>query len=189
MGFKKNLYIRIPWSWCILFHETADYIIGGKIWCKLCCRELPSAVHRGTWLWLQGIDFPQGDPSVHVPGRLLLSFVSPLLSDIPLQHKWQGGVCFKGGDFTHHNGTGGKSIYGWKFADENFELKHTGAGNRLSEDMLHNTTEKLSWKPTKLKQSRWNVTQFKNAVKVCKTKTVLHFNHQVAALCTQWTFK
>ncbi|XP_035885918.1 peptidyl-prolyl cis-trans isomerase A-like [Phyllostomus discolor] len=38
------------------------------------------------------------------------------------------GFTCQSGDFTRHNGTGGKSVYGEKFDDEKFVLKHTGPG-------------------------------------------------------------
>ncbi|XP_075457884.1 peptidyl-prolyl cis-trans isomerase-like [Ascaphus truei] len=91
----------------VFFNLTADGIPLGRIVMELRFDVVPKTAENFLKLCTGEVGYGYKGCSFH---RIIPSF-----------------MC-QGGDFTNHNGTGGKSIFGSKFEDENFTLKHSSPG-------------------------------------------------------------
>jgi len=97
----------------VYFDVSIDDRDAGRIVMGLHGSIVPKTVHNFESLC-------RGDQR-HPRGRLLAYQGSPFHRIIP-------NFMIQGGDFTNFNGTGGLSVYGDRFEDENFQLTHKGPG-------------------------------------------------------------
>ncbi|HAA12138.1 MAG TPA: peptidylprolyl isomerase [Cytophagales bacterium] len=91
----------------VFFEIAIDGVRSGKITFELFADVTPKTAENFRQLCTGEAGFGYKDSSFH---RIIPQF-----------------MC-QGGDFTNHDGTGGKSIYGPNFPDENFDLKHDKVG-------------------------------------------------------------
>ncbi|XP_024376395.1 uncharacterized protein [Physcomitrium patens] len=94
----------------VYFDVQMEHELIGRIWFELFKRVVPKTVENFRGLCT-------GEYGVGTSGACRWYRNSQLFRTIP-------GFCLQGGDFMNNNGTGGESIYGELFDDENFELKH-----------------------------------------------------------------
>jgi peptidylprolyl isomerase len=97
----------------VYFDVEIDNHAAGRIVIGLFGRVVPKTVQNFETLCVGNEHHPRG---------------ARLAYEGTIFHRIIPSFMIQGGDFTNHNGTGGMSIYGDKFEDENFQLKHTGPG-------------------------------------------------------------